>query len=149
LQAGQSAVMNAMAIGGLPLRYQWYRDGILLVGRTNQYLWFTNCQPSEAGNYQLAAINDFGSVTSAVAVVSVTIPRPALKPLGRNGNGFQFALNTFNGVLYITEFQTGVSSGVWMELERRIGGGATETISDNNATTQTRFYRVRAIYPPP
>ena len=149
LQAGQSAVMNALAIGGLPLRYQWYRDAILLTGKTNQYLWFTNCQPGEAGNYQFAAINDFGSVTSAVAIVSVTLPRPALKPLGRNGNGFHFTLNTFNGVLYITEFQTGVSSGVWSELERRIGAGVTETFTDPNATTQARFYRVRAIYPPP
>ena len=149
LQAGQGAVLNALAIGGLPLRFQWYRNNLPVGGKTNQWLAFSNCQLTDAGNYQLVAMNDFGSVTSAVAVVSVAIPRPTLKPAARIGNGFQFSLETFSGVLYVFEFQNGLASGNWTELERRIGVGGTETITDPNAVTETRFYRVRAIYPPP
>jgi len=38
--AGQSIVLNALAVGGLPLRCQWYRDGEPLAGKTNQWLAF-------------------------------------------------------------------------------------------------------------
>jgi hypothetical protein len=149
LTTGQNALMNALAIGGLPLRYQWYRNGTLLVGRTNQWLAFTNCQPGDAGNYQLAAINDFGSVTSAVAWVTIAIPQPALKSPLKNGQSLSFTLDTINGVLYISEFQNGLAPGNWTEFDRRLGIGGSEVIADTNALPQTRFYRVRAIYPPP
>jgi len=140
--------MNALAIGGLPLRLQWYHDGALLPGMTNQWLPFTKCLPADAGNYQLVANNDFGSATSAVAVVTIAIPRPVLQSPTKNGQTLSFTVNTITGVLYISEFQDGLSSS-WTELDRHLGNGSPLSITDNNASAQARFYRVRTVYPPP
>ena len=148
-QVGQSAVMNALAIGGLPLRYQWYRNGELLTGRTNQWLPFTNCQPGDAGNYQFIAMNEFGSATSTVAVVTVAIPRPALTAPVKNSTTVSFTLATVSGVFYVSEFRDELTSGNWTEFDRRLGTGASEVVTDTNALSQTRFFRVQAIYPPP
>jgi hypothetical protein len=146
--AGQSIVLNALAIGGLPLRCQWYRDGKPLAGQTNQWLAFGSVRPGDAGGYQLVAMNDFGSTTSAVAVVTVNLPQPALKSPARGGGGFQFSFNSIGGVIYVVEFTGALGSGTWTELERRIGIGGLEIVTDASAGGGNRFYRVRALYAP-
>jgi hypothetical protein len=146
--AGQSIVLNALAIGGLPLRCQWYRDGQPLAGQTNQWLAFGSVRPGDAGGYQLVAMNDFGSTTSAVAVVTVNLPQPALKSPARGGGGFQFSFNSISGVIYVVEFTGALGSGTWTELERRFGIGGLEIVTDASAGGGNRFYRVRALYAP-
>jgi hypothetical protein len=147
LIAGRDAVLNALPIGGLPLRCQWYKNSNLLSGRTNQWLALTNCQFPDAGNYQFVAMNDFASATSAVAVVTVVLPPLTLKSPGKNGTTFSFTLETFTGPTYITEFAN-TPLGPWTELERRPGNGSLQVITDTNAPFQPRFYRLRAVYPP-
>jgi alpha-tubulin suppressor-like RCC1 family protein len=146
--AGQSIVLNALAVGGLPLRCQWYRDGEPLAGKTNQWLAFGSIHPGDAGGYQLVAMNDFGSTTSAVAVVTVNLPQPALKSPARGGGGFQFSFNSISGVIYVVEFTGALGSGTWTELERRFGIGGLEIVTDASAGGGNRFYRVRALYAP-
>ena len=148
LQTGANVVFNALAVGGLPLRYQWYRDGVALAGKTNQWLSLNNVQPGQMGNYQVVALNDFGTSTSAVASVSVNIPQPLLQSLSRTVSGFSFNLQTTTGVQYRSEYENTLAPGAWVEFDNRIGNGGTETVTDTNAVSQTRFYRVRAVYPP-
>jgi alpha-tubulin suppressor-like RCC1 family protein len=71
---GDAIVIHAGATGALPLRYQWLFNGATLPGQTNSWISFTNLNPGQMGGYQLAVANDFGSVTSAVATVTVTNP---------------------------------------------------------------------------
>jgi len=149
LKPGDNVVFNALAIGGLPLNVQWLRNGAPLSGQTNQWLALTSASPGDAGDYQLVATNDFGAVTSVVAVVTVGIPQPALKFPARNGNTFSFTLNTVAGVYYASEFGNDSLTGTWTEFDHRIGTGGAEVIVDTNTLPQTRLYRVQAIYPPP
>jgi hypothetical protein len=148
LQAGQNVVLNALAVGGLPLHYQWLRDGSPLAGKTNQWLALTNAHPGEAGDYQLVAMNDFGSATSAVATVTVSIPQPILISPGTVTNGFRFSFTGIAGVIYVVEYKDNLSAGVWTELERRFGMGGLEIVTDTSANGAMRFYRVRALYAP-
>jgi sugar lactone lactonase YvrE len=148
LKAGDHVVFNALAVGGLPLHYQWLRDGLPVAGQTNQTLTLTNAHPSEAGDYQLVAMNTFGSTTSAVATVTVNLPQPALKSPARGGGGFQFSFNSISGVIYVVEFTGALGSGTWTELERRFGIGGLEIVADASAGGGNRFYRVRALYAP-
>ena len=143
VMTGQGFVLNALAIGGLPLSYQWHRNGEPLAGKTNQWLSVESALPGDAGDYLLIAANDVGSVTSAVAVVSVSIPQPVLQSLGMGGNGFSFAFESVTGVLYISELRDTVVSGPWIEMERRFGIGGLETVTDSSAGAAIRFYRVR------
>ncbi len=77
---GQDATFNVLASGTLPLSYQWYGDtnnsNTLLTDATNSSLTLTNVQLSDAGGYSVIVSNAYGSVTSAVAQLSVNIPDP-------------------------------------------------------------------------
>jgi hypothetical protein len=146
--SGQNIIMNALAIGGLPLACEWYHDGLPLPGQTNQWLAFPSVLPRDGGNYQLVAMNAFGAATSAVAVLTVNIPLPVLKPLGFTTNGFSFTFQSVSGVLYIVEYKTALGSGPWAELERRFGLGGLEVVTDPVPVSAMRLYRVRALYAP-
>lgn len=57
--------------------YQWQKNGHPLPGATNYYLEFITTAESDAGGYTAVASNAFGSSTSSVQRVSVTVPKPA------------------------------------------------------------------------
>jgi alpha-tubulin suppressor-like RCC1 family protein len=149
LIAGDNVVFNALAVGGLPLRYQWYVNGSPVAGQTNQSLTLTNAHPREAGDYQLVAVNAFGSATSAVATVTVSLPAPVLMAPGMATNGFRFNFNSIADIIYVVEYRDSLNAGGWAELERRLGAGVWETVTDASAQGAARFYRVRALYAPP
>lgn len=71
--AGQSATFFVAALGTPPLDYRWRHDGVEVAGATSATLTLTNLQPATAGSYDVVVSNAFGSVTSAVAVLSVNL----------------------------------------------------------------------------
>ncbi|MFO1514390.1 MAG: immunoglobulin domain-containing protein, partial [Verrucomicrobiota bacterium] len=148
LKAGDNVVFNALAIGGLPLRYQWLLNGSPLAGKTNTWLALPNAHPSEAGDYQLVAMNDFGATTSVVATVTVSIPSPVLNSAMMTTDGFRFSFTSIAGVIYVVEYKDNLTAGAWNELERRFGAGGLETVRDDSPNAAGRFYRVRALYAP-
>jgi hypothetical protein len=91
LPTGQTTIFDASVIGSLPMSFQWYFNGTPLAGETNHWLILQSIHPEQAGIYQFVAANNFGSVTSQVAVVSET-PNIVAQPMsqsvlvGNNGN---------------------------------------------------------------
>ncbi|HXJ61550.1 MAG TPA: immunoglobulin domain-containing protein [Verrucomicrobiae bacterium] len=75
---GQRVTFNVMAVGTIPLSYQWLKDGIALLDATNAALTLTNLQGSDAASYSVAVSNRYGSITSAVAVALLTINLPTV-----------------------------------------------------------------------
>ena len=71
---GATAIFSVTASGTAPLIYQWRFDGWNLNGQTNATLSLTNVQPVNAGSYQVVVANAFGSITSAVATLSLLGP---------------------------------------------------------------------------
>ncbi len=47
-----------------------------------------------------------------------------------------------------TEYRDSLSAGPWVELERRFGLGGLEMVTDPQAPSATRFYRVRVLFAP-
>jgi polygalacturonase len=88
--SGQSPSFNAAVTGTLPLFYQWFRDTNTLVSSSSisfppahtptaqPTVTITNVQPSDAGAYSVVVSNAYGSVTSAVANLSVTLAAPTI-----------------------------------------------------------------------
>jgi len=73
--AGSNATFTAAASGGPAPTFQWYINGTTaLVGATNASVTLTNAQPVNAGDYTVVAANVGGSVTSAVAMLTVLVP---------------------------------------------------------------------------
>jgi hypothetical protein len=78
LFTGSSGSLGVGAVGAAPLGYQWFKDGSALGQRTNAALPFANAQSTDAGSYYVVVSDSSGSVTSAVATVSVTQATTAL-----------------------------------------------------------------------
>ncbi len=71
---GSSARFSVVAMGSAPLSYQWRFSGLPLVGQTGTNLTLANVQSTNAGNYDVVVTNAFGSVTSAVAILTMISP---------------------------------------------------------------------------
>ena len=68
-----SNVTFRVAAGGFgPLNYQWYFNGSAISGATATSYTLTSAIATNAGNYTVVVINPGGSVTSSVAVLTVT-----------------------------------------------------------------------------
>lgn len=62
---GSRAYFRALAVGAMPMSYQWTCNGTNLPGMTNTVLVLTNVQPAQAGNfYSLIASNSLGTATN-------------------------------------------------------------------------------------
>ena len=75
--AGQTATFIVSATGTGPLSYQWRYNGSALPGATGSTLTLNSVQPTNAGNYSVVVTNSAGSVTSAVATLTVLVPPTA------------------------------------------------------------------------
>jgi hypothetical protein len=71
---GGSASFKVTASSASPLSYQWRKDGAALAGETNPVLVLNNLAQKHAGNYDVAVRNPYTSVTSAMAILKVTVP---------------------------------------------------------------------------
>lgn len=70
-----STVDLAVAATGIPAPvYQWFFQGALVPGATSAVLELTNVSQAQAGSYSVIVSNNYGSVTSAIAVLSVSEP---------------------------------------------------------------------------
>jgi len=72
--AGTSVTFSVTASGTTPLLYQWLKDGVALAGANASTLVLNAAQPADAGRYAVTVSNTGGSVTSAAAVLTVTVP---------------------------------------------------------------------------
>ncbi len=72
--AGSGAQIRVEATGTAPLIYQWWHDGAAVEAGTNADLVLAVVGLGDAGDYQVVITNDWGSVTSAVASLTVVSP---------------------------------------------------------------------------
>jgi uncharacterized delta-60 repeat protein len=72
-QMGETATLTVGAIGTGPLSYQWFKEDAPVNGGTAAVLDFPNLQAGDAGYYYAIVSNQFGSATSAVALLTVNV----------------------------------------------------------------------------
>jgi hypothetical protein len=146
VQSGEIVLFTVSATGGLPLEYQWFRDGNALAGQTNNFLILLEAQPKDAGNYTVGVRNSAGTVTSSAA--ALTILKPNIEPIQI---GIRLApqpqiewLSTANAT-YRIQFATNLINPSWIFLGPPIPGtGAIINVPDNGplAGSTQRFYRL-------
>jgi len=72
-QLGQTATLSVTTAGTQPLTYQWLKDGAVQAQDTTSALTLTNLQGADTGNYSVVVSNVYGTLTSAVAVLTVNL----------------------------------------------------------------------------
>jgi purine nucleoside phosphorylase len=144
--AGQTASFSVVAGGTAPLAYQWNFNSAPVSGATNASLTLTNVQTTQAGSYTVVVTNNAGSITSAVAAMTVTNPVVSLSLSGGGGippNGFTFQVLVPTGLTYIILASTDLQ--VWTPIATNVATNGTILFTDTTATNYpNRFYQAVA-----
>lgn len=76
--AGSSASFTVVAVGSVPLSYQWHFNGTAIAGATNQSLTLDYALPNHAGEYTVVVSNSLGTALSPPAALTVTVQAPVI-----------------------------------------------------------------------
>ena len=79
--AGRAASLVTQVAGSLPIAYQWYKDGVPLVGQTQTRLSLDDVAMEDAGAYRLQASNSNGASSVVSATVQLTVVDVRLGPV--------------------------------------------------------------------
>lgn len=161
VDAGTSAVF-AVQVTGFPRFHQWRFNGTNLPGAINSSLYLPNVLSNNAGPYSVVISNSLGSVTSAVANLTVNYRPPTLSffTYGRNpalvGDAVQFCAYPnaappaqlqwlFNG----TNLPGATNSCLYLANLQTNQSGVYTVIASNAAGTATTNVTLTVILPPP
>jgi hypothetical protein len=117
--------LSYTATGTGPLTNQWRRNGAPLAGETNPTLAFNSITLGDSGNYDVIVSNSAGSVTSQVAVVTVTLrpDPPSQLSVDFNNTGQETVAETEAG------FQSFAIPGIGFGPYTRSYGGVDLTLA--------------------
>jgi sugar lactone lactonase YvrE len=142
-----NAAFSVSASGPVPLNYQWLFGGTNLAGATNASYAVSNVQPTNAGNYSAIVTNNYGSVTSSTASLTVTLPPIVPAFTQTNGSSdFGFTWSAIPGVTYQVQYKTNLAQADWINLGDPITTtNPAASILDSFGTDPERFYRVQLV----
>jgi endonuclease/exonuclease/phosphatase family metal-dependent hydrolase len=128
---GSNAVFTVTADGTAPLAYQWRFNGTNLSGANNNALTISNAQSANAGNYAVLVTNIAGSVTSSVAVLTVSNFPPVILTQPQGQTVSVGASPTFT----VTASGTAPLSYQWVSGATNIPGANTNFYTRSNVQT--------------
>jgi hypothetical protein len=139
---GSRAILFARALSNLPLFFQWWKDGVLLDGQTQQDLVIESASYSDRGLYQVVIFNALGSIESPeVSIVVMDPPRiPSQPPFYdvQVGSRVLFAFGVTGSDL---QFQ-------WYKGHYPIDGATNRTLNIQSVTfADAGSYRLRISNP--
>lgn len=141
---GGSATFNIGVQSVYALSYQWLQNGTNLVSQTNASLTLNSLDTTYNNDvYQCVVTNNYGSVTSAPAVLSVTVNPVAPQItsgtnniLGYVGNNVTFAAISATGTQPFTSYQWFNPAGQPLVDDGvKYSGSATASLSISNLQT--------------
>ena len=144
LAQGGTVSFSAPATGSGPIQYQWTRDGQPLPGETRPTLMLQSVQTNQSGLYRIQAVNIWGGVTSAPALVSIA-GTPSLANVARKADGrIEVMLEGTVGHTYEIEGTTDLLT--WEALTRITNTlGLQPFTLPQDPAQDRRFYRVRLL----
>ena len=133
MAVGGNANFTVTATGTAPLSYQWRFNGGAIAGAITNRLALTNVQPADAGNYTVVVTNSGGSVTSAVAVLTVLVP-PAISAQPQSLTNVAGTTASFSATATGTaplSYQWRLN-GLNLSNGGRVSGAGTDTLTVTN-----------------
>ena len=139
--AGSNVTFSVSAAGSAPLNYQWQFHGANQSGATSSSLLLPGVTTNQTGPYQVIVNNAAGSITSALATLSVYNTAAAtLRSPGRNGADFQFIIDGVPGYSYAIQVSTDLQH--WTTISTN----SSSFVDPKAGEFPARFYR--ALYVP-
>ena len=89
VQPGMDVTLAVQATGSAPLRYQWRKAGVAIVGATSSSYVLVSVQFANVGSYDVVVTNAVGNATSAPATVTLTnvlAPEITASPVSQSAN---------------------------------------------------------------
>lgn len=72
VNVGQPVNFSVVAVGSLPMSYQWRKNGVDISGATASSYSIGSVQASHAGGYSVYVSNAYGNITSSTATLTVS-----------------------------------------------------------------------------
>jgi hypothetical protein len=141
--AGQNATFTVGANGNGTLGYQWQFNATNILSKaTNVSLTITNAQSTNTGNYSVAVTDSFGSVTSAVATLTVSAGPPPTLGIAVSGTNAIISWPSSTDPGFVLQSTTNLASPTWSSA------GTPATIGNQNIVTNAlnwnaQFYRLK------
>jgi len=147
VRVGSNALFTVAASGTAPLRFSWQRNGVPITAATNTSYLAAGVQLSNSGSlFTCLVSNNYGSVTSAAAVLIVTnAPRPVIR-LGHSGNLLLFHWPLEHSG-YVLEASPSLGPPAWSPVPNQpipIGGEYVVPVAIGGTNG---FYRLRLVSP--
>lgn len=102
------ASFSVTAVGADTLQYQWYKDGVLIVGATNNTYSIANTLLADSGFYYVMVYNAFDTVASDSAFLTVLENQPPEATIDAPlSGGFYFAGEVINFTGHAMDMESG------------------------------------------
>lgn len=140
--SGSSLVLQNPATNWCPLpSCQWRRNGVDIIGATNDTLVLTNFSGGITGTYSIRVSNFVSTVTRNVAVTSLVGPFTVDHWWITNGTQVGFVLNTSNSMPFVIQTTTNLS-GPWLSIATNPDPCVILTVTNTDVLTNPqRFFR--------
>jgi hypothetical protein len=151
LVTGEDLELSVEATGSYPT-FQWFKNGILLVGATGSNFMTRNVTASAGGDFYVVVANSFSRATSQVAVVTVvpdTVSPAPLSAIVEQENPYRVNLS-YNDII-VNAFPTGsphIFRAATNPANYRIGiVGETTSLTVTSAVSNQRIGRLSVSSP--
>ncbi len=134
LSVGGSGSLSVAASGTEPFSLQWYRNGVVLAGKTASSLVLSNAQLSDAGAYSVVVTNSAGSVASSAATVTVTQPVQVQPPVITTQPASQSAPEGSSVLFSVVASSTVAVQYVWTRNGAAINGATSSSLTLSNVS---------------
>jgi hypothetical protein len=141
---GGNASFTVAATGTPPLAYQWQKNGSNLPAATLPTYSIPSASITDAGFYLVIITNDYGSVTSSIVSLGVTLPTLRLNIVSSAGNGIQLEMSATPNFSYAVQTATNLTPPIqWQSIFTNVAdtNGVWQFTDTNTAACPQRFYR--------
>ncbi|MGQ7868174.1 HYR domain-containing protein, partial [Sunxiuqinia sp. sy24] len=129
---GENVILNVIAdAGGVPLTYQWRKNGTAISGATSSSYTLTNISTADAGNYDVVISGTAGFTCSSVTSTTASLNVNTLGTIALSGNDDQTVC--IDKAISTIEYTLGGSANNY-ELTGSLPAGVTESFSGNVLT---------------
>jgi uncharacterized repeat protein (TIGR03803 family) len=142
---GSGANFMVSLFGTAPYTYQWLSNSVPIVGATNAELTIATVLTNAMAGYQVFVTNNWGSVTSSVANLTVSVG-PNIYGISKNGSNMMLSLANAPGSTNYLLATTNLSLPLaqWLVISTNVAGanGLFQFTDTNTGESPLKYYRL-------